>query len=156
MTESNTIMQRRAVSGSSKFLAFLAYLLGPIGWGIAFLFGRNDSFVRFHIRQSIGLWAGLAIGIAAWFVIGGVLSIIPYFGPLLAFGSFALVIALVAACIILWIRGMLNALTGHVRVLPLFGERAERWLGGERRKPKSLTESYVVAAYANLAETSMK
>jgi uncharacterized membrane protein len=156
MTEASAIVQGVSVPGSSRFLAFLAYLLGPIGWVIAFLLGRKDSFVRFHLRQSIGLWGGLALGIAAWLVIGGILSVVPYFGPLLAFGSFALVIALVAACIFLWIRGMLSALTGRIRILPLFGERAERWLSGERRKPKSLTESYKAAAYANLAETSSK
>jgi uncharacterized membrane protein len=156
MTEPTAITQRTVVSGSSRLLAFLAYLLGPIGWVIAFLFGRKDPFVRFHLRQSIGLWAGLAVGILAWFVIGGVISVVPYFGPLLAFGSFALVIALFAACVFLWIRGMLNALSGKIRILPLFGERAERWLGGERRKPKSMTDSYKAAAYANLAESSSK
>ena len=156
MTEPNAITQRRIVSGSDRLFGFLAYLLGPIGWVLGFLVKRKDRFVRLHIRQSIGVWAGLIIGAVAWLLIGGAISVVPYFGPLLAFGSFALVIALAATCLILWVTGMLNAVRGRGRVLPIFGDRAERMLGGERRKPKGLTESYTIAAYANLAETSPK
>ncbi len=147
-------LQKVPVPGGSRLLAFLAYLLGPVGWIIAYVFGRNKPFVKFHIRQSIGLWGGLFLGIVVWVVAGGAILVIPFFGPMLSAASFALVIALVAACFLLWLKGMWNALTGQMRMLPLFGERAEYWLGGERRKAKLQTTAYELAAIANLAENS--
>ncbi len=153
-TDLDVILQKVSIPGGSRLLAFLAYLLGPIGWIIAYLFGRDKPFVKFHIRQSSGLWGGLFIGIVAWILIGGVILVIPFFGPMLAAASFALVIALVAACVLLWLKGMWNAITGQLHILPLFGERAEYWLGGERRKAKLQTTAYELAAYANLAENS--
>ena len=117
------------------------------------MFGRKKSFVKFHIRQSIGLWGGLFLGIAGWVVAGGAILVIPFVGPMLSAASFALVIALVAACFLLWLKGMWNALTSQMRILPLFGERGEYWLGGERRQAKLQTTAYELAAIANLAET---
>jgi uncharacterized membrane protein len=154
MTELNDIVHGTSVPGSSRLLAVLAYLLGPIGWVIAFLFGRNDGFVRFHIRQAIGLLGGLILGSVAWLLIGGAITVIPYFGPLLAAASFALVIALFTACAFLWIKGMMNAFAGRVRMLPLFGARANRLLGGPAPAPKSVAGSFALAAQANLAEVT--
>ena len=116
--------------------------------------GATSHLSRLHIRQSIGLWGGLFLGIIGWVVAGGAILVIPFFGPMLSVASFALVIALVAACFLLWLRGMWNALTGQTRILPLFGDRAEYWLGGERRKAKLQTTAYELAAIANLAGTS--
>jgi len=74
--------------------------------------------------------AGLIIGAVAWLLIGGVISVVPYFGPLLAFGSFALVIALAATCLILWVMGMFNAVRGRGRTLRYSAiERSGCWAG---------------------------
>ena len=154
LTDTEVILQKVSVPGGSRVLAFLAYLLGPIGWIIAYVFGRSKPFVKFHIRQSIGLWGGLLLGIVFWVVAGGAILVIPYFGPMLSAASFALVIALSAACFLLWLKGMWNTITGQMRILPLFGERAEYWLGGERRKMKLQTTAYELAAIANLTGTS--
>jgi uncharacterized membrane protein len=152
MADPNVIRKAPPISAGRRLWAFLAYLLGPIGWAIAFLFGRNDPFITFHIRQSIGVFGGFVIGALAWLAAGYAITIIPYFGPLIAAALFALVMALAAACAILWVVGMANALRGRRHILPLVGARAERWLGSEKRKPRAAGESYLAAAYANLME----
>jgi len=118
------------VGGGSRLLAFLAYLLGPLGWVIALLFGRKDPFVGFHVRQSISLFVTLFVGVLAWVAIAYLSALVPYFGPLIGFALFALVISLAISCVILWIMGMIGALRGRYRVLPLVGQRASKWLGG--------------------------
>ena len=71
---------------------------------------KNDTFVRYHVRQ------GLVLFIAA--VIVSIIGAIPVFGLL----TFPLSIIL----LILFVIGVVNALEGKEKPLPVIGEWAEK------------------------------
>jgi uncharacterized membrane protein len=114
------------VSRSSRYLAFLSYLLSLPGALFVLLARRDDPFAVYHARQSLRL---AIIGLAAPLVWGGVawiLAWIPTLGPMLSVILFALLIAVYFGILISWIAGMIYSLKGQVRPLPLFGTRSTR------------------------------
>jgi uncharacterized membrane protein len=104
------------VSDDSKLFAFLAYLLGIIGFIIALVTKKDDKFVMFHAKQSLVLFLGaVAIGI-----VGAVLWIIPTIGYLITW-------ILRVLWLVLWIMGMVNALSMKEAKLPVVGDIAEKF-----------------------------
>ncbi len=73
---------------------------------------KHDSFVKFHIKQ------GLVLLIAG--VIAGVVGMIPFLG------WFLLGPILWMVCLILAIMGIVNAVGGHEKALPLIGQYANK------------------------------
>lgn len=73
---------------------------------------KNDPFVKFHIRQ------GLVLLIAG--VIAGAVGMIP------VLGWFLLGPILWIACFVLAIIGIVNAVGGHEKALPLIGQYADK------------------------------
>jgi len=110
------------MDNSKRFPAFAAYF-PVIGWIYAYVSRRNDVFVRFHLRQSIGLFLFLAAVALGWIAVGWLIAWIPYmfifsialFGLLIAAAVFAIIVSLV---------GMSNALEGRMLCLPIFGRYA--------------------------------
>jgi len=112
------------VSQSSRFLAFLSYLLSLPGALFVLLARRDDPFAIYHARQSLRL---AIIGLATpliWAVVAWVLAWIPLVGGMLGIILFALVIATYVGVLISWIAGMIYSLKGQLRPLPLFGTRS--------------------------------
>ncbi|MEK6822280.1 MAG: DUF4870 domain-containing protein [Nanoarchaeota archaeon] len=103
-----------ANTGESKLFAFLAYLLGIIGFLIVLLLKKNDKFAMYHAKQSLVLFiASVIVGIVGGFVpVIGWFVILPV-GYLLVF--------------ILAIIGIINALTGKEKALPLIGKYAAKF-----------------------------
>lgn len=97
----------------SKLFAFLAYLLGIIGFVLVLLARKKDAYATYHAKQSLVLaicWVivyvvGMALPFIGWFVIW----------PL---GNLVL--------IILWVIGMINAFSGKQKPLPLIGQFGEK------------------------------
>ncbi len=110
---------------SQRFPAFIAYLLPVVGWLYVLLFQRKNSLAMFHVRQSIGLFLFLAVTGVAWAVVTWILAWIP-FGFLFGIMLFALVITAIIVGVVAWIIGMINALSGRVALLPIFGRMASR------------------------------
>lgn len=110
---SQTANETRSGGVSGKTIAIIAYLT-LIGLIIAYVLNNNqrDSFANFHIRQSLGLaLAGLALGI---------LGMVPILGWIVSFiGSIVLVV--------LWVRGLLNAINGKEKPVPALGKYFEEW-----------------------------
>ena len=73
---------------------------------------KNDSFVRFHIKQ------GLTLLITC--VIAGAVGMVPFVG------WFLLGPILWVACLVLAIIGIVNAVGGHEKALPLIGQYADK------------------------------
>src|SRR5690625_1072481 len=99
-----------------KTTAIIAYIT-IIGLIIAFIMNndKKNSFAAYHIRQSLGIGlTGLALGI---------LNIVPILGWLISiFGSIFI--------IVLWVLGLLSALNGKEKPVPLLGEKYQEWLKG--------------------------
>jgi len=85
----------------AKCIAVLSYLFF-IGWVIALvLYGNHrDPYVRYHLRQSLGLLIGLVL-----------FAIIPLIGWLLCVFTLAL-----------WFIGIYYALSGQKRSVPVVGD----------------------------------
>jgi uncharacterized membrane protein len=111
------------MDNSSRFPAFLAYLLPVVGWVYALVAHRKNSFVVFHAKQAIGLVLFLVLVFAGWAVAGYLLAMIPYLA-IIASVMFTLVIAAFIFGLVAWIMGMLNALRGIIAFLPIFGHKA--------------------------------
>ena len=114
------------MSQSSRYLAFISYLLSLPGALFVLLARRDDLFAVYHARQSLRL---AIIGIAApliWAVVAWMLAWIPLIGGMLGVVLFALVIAIYVGIAISWIAGMIYSLKGQVRPMPLFGTRSTR------------------------------
>jgi len=107
-----------------RFPAFLAYI-PVIGWLYVLFFKHQDEFAMFHLRQSIGLFAFLALMFISWGLVSWIISWIPY-GTLVGVMLFTLVIAAFLYGFIYWLVGMKYALQGRVVLLPIFGKLANR------------------------------
>jgi uncharacterized membrane protein len=99
------------VSGESKLFAFLAYLLGIIGFVLVFLVRRNDKYAMYHAKQSLMLF------VAA--VIISLVGIVPILG------WFAYVIGMIWL-VIVWVLALLRALSGVEKPVPLIGKYGEK------------------------------
>ncbi|MEM2916028.1 MAG: DUF4870 domain-containing protein [Candidatus Woesearchaeota archaeon] len=102
----------KEVSGESKLFAFLAYLLNIVGFIIVLLAKKDDKFAMYHAKQSLVLFVawvvlylvGIVIPLLGWFII------LPIGGILL---------------FVLWLFGVINALTGKEKPLPIIGKYGE-------------------------------
>ena len=114
------------MSQSSRYLAFISYLLSLPGALFVLLARRDDPYAVYHARQSLRL-ANVAIATPLiWAVVAWALAWIPLAGGMLGVALFALVIATEVGVLISWIGGMIYSLKGQVRPLPLFGLRLAR------------------------------
>ncbi len=106
-----------------KTIAIVSYLTW-IGWIIAYvMYGNNKSqFATFHIRQSLFLHI---LMIATW-ILRWVLIFIPFIGWALWWVSWLLVVGLV----VLWVMGLVAAINGEEKPVPLVGDTAQKMLAG--------------------------
>jgi uncharacterized membrane protein len=91
----------------------------PVGWLIAMLMnhGRNSSYVKFHLRQALGLFV---LYFALFFAASLTLRL-----PVFAYPG-ALIFAAINFCMIVFlIMGVFYAATGKERLLPLMGHWAQ-------------------------------
>lgn len=96
-----------------KMTAIIAYIT-LIGLIIAFIMNndKKNTFAAFHIRQALGLGlTSLALSM---------INIIPILGWLISlFG--------VLFIFVLWIIGLIGAINGEKKMVPLLGEKYQEW-----------------------------
>ena len=99
-----------------KTVAIISYIT-IIGWVIAYLQYKDkyqtDAFVRYHVKQSLGL-AIVSI------ILGVILNVIAFVVPALSFLGLVSYVVLV-----LWIIGIINASKEEMKPLPLIGSMFE-------------------------------
>lgn len=98
-------------SNNEKSTAIISYFWW-IGLLIAFIMNNNNKsyFASFHIRQSIGL------SIMSFFI-GLLVQIgLKTFAPILFLGLF-----------VLWVIGLLSAIKGETKAVPLLGDLFQDW-----------------------------
>lgn len=106
-----------------KPFAILSYALNFIGlpFFLVPLILRNNEFSLYHAKQCLLLWL---LGIAGA-VVSGLLAIVCV-GILLG-------LALAVALLVLNIIGLINAIQGQAKPLPIIGPWAEEWFKGLRK-----------------------
>jgi len=114
------------VSSSSRYLAFLSYLLSLPGALFVLLTRRDDRFAVYHARQSLAITLAAIITPLAWAILAWGLAWIPLVCGMLGIILFALVIAMLIGLLISWVAGMVYSLRGQVRPVPLVGALVTR------------------------------
>jgi uncharacterized membrane protein len=108
-----------AAAGSAvedKTVAILGYLT-IVGFIVAIFMHQNQKteLGAFHLRQVLGL---VLTGAA-----GAVCAAVPILGWIVWF-------FVVIALFVLWIMGLLSAVKGDMRPVPVLGEHYQRWFAG--------------------------
>ncbi len=104
------------VTTEDRTVAILSYIT-LIGF-LAAIFvhqNRRTELGSFHLRQMLGLALTSAAGAVFW--------VVPILGWIVWF-------LLVLALFVLWILGLLSALKGDMRPVPILGEHYQRWFAG--------------------------
>lgn len=105
-----------AQENDGKQIGMIAYLT-VIGLIIAFVMNseKKSEFAQYHIRQMLGLFiSGVAIGL---------IGIIPFLGWLI-------VIVGVFVLFYMWVMGLIAAINGQMKPMPILGKKYEEWFAG--------------------------
>jgi uncharacterized membrane protein len=99
-----------------KTVAILAYVT-ILGFIAAIFMHQNHKteLGAFHLRQVLGM---VVTGIA-----GGLIGIVPILGWIVWF-------LMLAVMFVLWLLGIISAVRGEMRPVPLLGEHYQRWFAG--------------------------
>jgi len=105
-----------------KTIAIISYLT-LIGWIIAFvMYGNSKSRLAiYHLRQTLLL---MLVAVAVY-IAQAVLLSIPHIGWLLSMASLAINIGF----LILWVIGLIGAVNGQEKPMPVIGEKAQQLFG---------------------------
>ena len=119
--ENNTNTGMQQMDGKS--IAIISYLT-IIGWVIALVMNSNNKsqLAIHHIRQSLFI---MLVGIA-FYIVQTMLLFIPYLGWLISLLLFPVGLAL----FVLWIMGLISAINGEEKPIPIVGEKAQQLLCG--------------------------
>ncbi len=111
-TENNISTDTQTVTEKSN-TAVIAYLT-IIGLIIAFVLNndKKEPFASYHIRQSLGL---MITG-----VLLSIVNVIPILGWLISIVGFFFILYL-------WIMGLINAINGREKAVPILGNKFAIW-----------------------------
>ena len=121
---SNETNPTPAASGmDGKTIAIISYLT-LIGWIIAFvMYSSNKSQLAiYHIRQSLALFI---LGVICY-IVQLIFLFIPFIGWLISI----LMILVYIGIFILWILGLISAINGEEKHVPVIGAKAQEILKG--------------------------
>lgn len=112
-TKTQITQEPTSIIEEGKTIAIIAYIT-IFGLLIAFIMNndKKNTFAAYHLRQSLGLAAtGLALSI---------INVIPILGWLISIlGSIFL--------IVLWVIGLMGALNGQEKPVPVLGDKFQEW-----------------------------
>ena len=114
MNTSASIPSAPLVGTEDKTVAIVSYLT-LIGFIIALVMHGNQKtqLGAYHLRQTLGL---MIVSVAGSIILG----MIPILGWIASIGLFFAVIAL-------WVIGLLSAIKGEMKPLPVVGKHFEKW-----------------------------
>ncbi|AOS45197.1 hypothetical protein Verru16b_02275 [Lacunisphaera limnophila] len=102
-------------TSEERTVAILSYIT-IIGFIVAIVMhsSKKTKLGAYHLRQMLGL---ILTGL-----VGGVVGVIPFIGwvalPLIWIGL-----------LVLWVMGLLAAVNGQVKPVPVLGEQYQKWFG---------------------------
>ncbi len=110
----------QSASGTEdKTVAILSYLT-LLGFIIAIVLhsSKKTRLGAFHLRQTLGLFlTGIGFGICQF-----ILMFIPFLGWLVVF-------ALWISFLVLWVMGLIAAINGEMKPIPVAGPLYQKWFG---------------------------
>lgn len=98
-----------------KTVAIIAYIT-LIGWIIALIMnnGNKTALGSYHIRQSLGI---ICVGVVLAIIVGVIgISILSWIVQL--------------AILVFWILGLVSAVQGEMKPVPVLGEKFQEWFKG--------------------------
>lgn len=113
-----------AASGTdAKTVAIVSYMTW-IGWIVAFVMHGNNKtqLGAYHLRQSLLLHIAV---IATW-ILQLILVFIPFIGWMFLWVSWLLFVGL----LVLWILGLIAAINGEEKPIPVLGKWAQQMFAG--------------------------
>lgn len=110
--------ENRAQEMDEKTIAIISYIT-IVGWVIAYvqLSKNKTQLAVFHIRQSLFLML-CAFGIC---IVQMLVAFIPYLGWIISLSLGLIMLGF----LVLWIIGLINAISGEQKPLPIFGNKAQ-------------------------------
>jgi len=119
--ETNSTSPASGMDG--KTIAIISYIT-LIGWIIAFVMysSNKTQLAIYHIRQSLAL---IILGVLCY-IIQVALLFIPFIGWVVSF----LMIFAGIGLLVLWIMGLISAINGEEKPVPVIGKKAQEILGG--------------------------
>ena len=107
------------IGGEDKTVAILAYitLIGFIA-AIVIHSNKKTKLGAFHLRQVLGF---VLTGIAVVFC-----EIVLIFIPIL---GWLCIVALWASMLVLWVLGLISAINGEMKPMPVVGPLYQKWFG---------------------------
>lgn len=114
--ENNQSSMNNDIVSEGKTIAIIAYIT-IIGLIIAFVLNneKKNTFASFHLRQALGVFlTGFALGVIGMIpILGWIINIL---------GIFVL--------IYIWIMGLISAINGKEKTVPLLGDKYQEWFKG--------------------------
>lgn len=112
-----------AASAEDRTAAILTYIT-IIGFIIAIVMhnGKKTALGAFHLRQGLGLFL---TGIVIW-----IPCMIIGFIPVLNLSLVVLWPAILIGLFVLWIMGLIAAINGQQKPMPVLGEHYQKWFAG--------------------------
>jgi len=99
-------------SSDSTLWDFLAYFLSIVGFILVLALKKKDKFAMYHAKQSLALFIIYIIGYVVLFISVIGILLLPFWGILMFIVS---------------ILGIINALTGKMKPLPITGKLAAKF-----------------------------
>ena len=118
-TESTAPAPTNAAASEDKTTAILSYLT-LIGFIVAIIMhgSKKTKLGAYHLRQSLGLvLTSIGVGIAAT-----VIAFIPFVGWIVSLCAWL-------GIFVLWVIGLIAAINGQQKPVPLLGEQYQKWFG---------------------------
>lgn len=117
--------QTTAINDNGKTVAIVSYL-SIIGWIIAYVIHGNNKTAlgAYHLRQTLTLFI---VGLATW-VVELVLVFVPIIGWIISIFLIFVYIGL----FVLWLIGLISAINGEEKPMPVIGKKAQEWFRGIR------------------------
>jgi uncharacterized membrane protein len=109
-------MEQQTEPEQNKAIGIIAYIT-VIGLIIAYILNmeKKEAFGNFHIRQALGIAAS---GVAVSFI-----AVIPVIGWILAVAGSLLIL-------VMWVIGIVNAISGNMKPVPVLGDKFNEWFQG--------------------------
>ncbi len=112
-----------APAGEDRTVAILTYIT-IIGFIVAIVMhsSKKTALGAYHLRQGLGL---IVTGLVLWLP-GIIISFIPFLNLLMVLMWPVIAIGL----IVLWLMGLIAAVNGQQKPMPVLGESYQKWFAG--------------------------